>query len=164
MGTFYDDQVKEENRLFANFLATNGLVQKNDIIVEYAQRIEDSISINGELHGYSRIIYSTSFPFTRDINEEISEFKRPGDHQVNFICNGFNHRIKNFNQQFAFTHVFNIGICSPINGEYTYGKMELVKYEKELLAKGIKVEHIESLVGEKNMIYLLTNRGFNNGR
>ena len=164
MRSIYDEQIKEENRLFASFLANNGLVQPNDIIVEYAHRVEDSICVNTPLDGYSKIIYSGHFPQNKEIRREVKRLDKKDEYQVNFICNGFNNRIKNLNQCFATTDIFNLGICSLINGEYTFGKMELVKYERELQAKGIKVEHIESLVGENSMIYLLTNRGFRNER
>ena len=164
MRSVYDDQIKEENRLFATFLANNGLVQQNDILVEYAPRIEDSICVNTALDGYTKIIYGSYFPCNKDIKREIRKLELIDEYQVNFICNGFNHRIKNLSHCFATESIFNIGLCSPINGEYTFGKLELVKYEKQLRAKGIKVEHIESLVGDNSMIYLLTNRGFKNGK
>jgi hypothetical protein len=152
---------REQNKLFGRFLAENKLIVPNDIIVEHSSRVEDSICVNLEFDGYSRIIYSSYFPSIKDVKREVRRLEHEdGDfYQINYISNGFNRKIRNFNSRFNNSNIFNIGICSSYPDEFQTCKLNLVKYEKFLLAKGIHVHHLETVLENDSKIYVLTNRG-----
>lgn len=155
---------KISNQLFAKYLIENGLVLEDDIIIELARSIHDSISISPSFTGFTRLIYSTEIPKTEIIYDGLGKSLGKNKYQINFISNYFSKKVKSYLTDVYAEKSFNIGVCTHDNDEFILGKLALIDYQKELIANGINVTSMENKLERNNHIYLLTNRGNKNGK
>ena len=147
-------------KLFAEYLKSNNFIDPNDVLVEYVRNPKYSISCCKILHDNDKMIFCKSAPTIDVVEKEYHERDAWQKKSLNYISGAFNsHVAKSVNNMIPFCYI-NLGVCTSSKDEYIYGKMSLVRYEKELVARGIEVEHIEDTV-ENNKVYLLSNRRYN---
>lgn len=155
------EEEKRAIEIYAEYLKSNGFVLPEDYILECVRDPKYSVAWNEIFHEYSKIVFCNQLPNLIRINQARDEVENHYHKNVNFISNAFNDHIEDYINELLPNCYFNLGICSSNTKEYLYGKMSLVRYEEELVAQGINVEHIEDKV-DNNKIYLLSNRRHNN--
>lgn len=162
MKKFVTENDEISTRLFAKYLVDKGLVTEGDVLLEYSNNIYDSLGMQKCFGEYDRLICADSFPLIDSVYQELIIPYGKEKTQLNFLSNCFN----NYAFEFLYSNgkdlSFNVGVCTNFLREYVPQKMHLVEYEKELIAKGIKVTAIEDHLDRNNHIFLLTNRGVSN--
>ena len=158
-----DKKYKRSNELLAKYLIENGLIEDNDIILEYVRGIEHSICINTGFEGLSKIAFSGKVPSVDTVYDELNKIEISRAYYLNFLASTFSDEVFKLNDHLLLDGVFNFGIASDIEEEYTESKIVLVKYEEELLARGISVNHYEDTVGDNHKLLVLKKKKKKNG-
>ena len=144
-------------KLFADYLKSKGFIMPDDIILEYVRNPKYALACSKALHENDKMIFCKCPP-TYDIVEKEYHSKEAWQNKsINYVSNAFNSHVANSVSNLIPFCYINLGICTSSKDEYKYGKMSLVRYEKELASKGIKFETIEDSI-EGSKIYLLSNR------
>lgn len=158
-----DDIDRITNQLFARFLCENGLITKDDVVVEYVRQLNDAVVIDEIFNNNPKIIYCDGVHESSTIHDHIINNFGLSDYRVNLISNAFNDRVASACKKLLPYGRFNIGICTDDVSEYSVGKLKLVRFAKELIATGIKVDSYENEYGG-NKLYVLSNRRRLNGK
>ncbi len=157
----YNDFEKEDfesKKLFAEYLKAKGLVLREDVILECVRNSKYSIALEKCFHNNNKIIFCNRLPKPDKFKKCFLDNYSWHDSEFNYISNAFNDHVARIVDNLIPYCYFNLGVCTSVEDEYEYGKMTIVKYEDELLARGIAVEHFEEDLEKNNKIYVLSNR------
>ena len=158
-----ETRLKLDNQLLARFLSDEGLILSDDVILEYVRHASEAVALDEVFRRNPKIIICEGEPAASEIHNHVINNFKLSDDRINLISNAFNGRVAKACKGLLPYGRFNIGICTSEPDEFEGSKLKLVKFQRELIASGIKVSSFEKEFGERKL-YVLSNRRRLNGK
>ena len=160
MTKYFDLTEKDKESLdsYCYFLKDNGLVLRDDVLLEFTPNISEAVSISPVFEDLSRIIFRSDFATDATIKRKIDTLQGFDNPNLNLVSNAFSKSVKTVSNLLLSEASLTLGIYTDDSDEFEYGRYNLIQYRNELMAKGIHTLCLEDKLSNGQDVYVLSRR------